>query len=90
MKKNKNDLPEKFSTNNININTNSQFNINKNNAVAIKKDIKFNTRFKKEKLIKCQKVKMILNKEQKEILDKWFYAYTKMYNETLTYIRTNE
>jgi hypothetical protein len=33
---------------------------------------------------------MILNKEQKEILDKWFYAYTKMYNETLTYIRTNE
>jgi hypothetical protein len=87
--KHKNDLPEQFITNNITINTNSWFDINKNNAISNKKDIKCNTKFKKQKLIKCQKVKMVLTCEQKKILNKWFYACTKIYNEALTYIRNN-
>src|SRR5271156_707724 len=47
------------------------------------------------KPVKCLKVKMVLNYQQKEILNRWFDAYTKMYNETLsfikkTYIQTKE
>jgi len=37
----------------------------------------------------CQKIEMILSKEQKKILNKWFLANTHMYNETLLYIKTN-
>jgi transposase len=32
---------------------------------------------------------MILNNEQKMILDKWFDAYTEMYNEGIKYLKTN-
>ena len=32
---------------------------------------------------------MILNNEQKMIIDKWFDAYTEMYNEGIKYLKTN-
>ena len=38
---------------------------------------------------KCIKIKMILADIHKQILQRWFKATTYMYNETLTYLRTN-
>ena len=86
------DLPYLLKDNHLDINTNSWFDIKKYNLyneIDRPDNIKINTKFKKEKIIKCQKIKMILNVEQKKILNKWFDAYTKMYNEGVNYIKTN-
>jgi len=86
------DLPYLLNDNHVNINTNSWFDIKKYDLYFPEDkpdNIKNNIKFKKEKIIKCQKVKMILNREQKEILHKWFDAYTKMYNEAIKYIKSN-
>lgn len=40
----------------------------------------------KKKEMKCIKVDVILNNEQKEIIDRWFKAYILMYNATLKII----
>ena len=42
-----------------------------------------------EEVFNCKKIKMLLNDEQIIIIDKWFNAYTEMYNEALNYIRNN-
>jgi len=84
-------LPTNFNNQSNDINTNSWFDIKKYNALNNNNHsnrIKINTKFKKKKIIKCVKIKMLLNKEQKEIIHKWFDAYTKMYNEALKYIRS--
>jgi len=52
-------------------------------------NIKVNVKFNKENITKCQKVKMILNNDQKAILNKWFNAYTDIYNEVVKYIKDN-
>ena len=78
--KHKNDLPIQFNQNNININTNSWFNINQNNAISNHNDINIKYKFKKEKFIKCIKVKIIPTMEQKQIIHKWFDSCTKIYN----------
>ena len=87
--KHNNDLPIYFYNNNTDINTDSWFDIKTNNTIIEKPNIKVNNKFKKEEIIECQKVKMLLNSEQKEIINKWFYSYTCMYNETLKYIKNN-
>ena len=84
--KHKNDLPIQFNQNNININTNSWFNINQNNAITNHNDINIKYKFKKEELIKCIKVKIIPTMEQKQIIHKWFDSCTKIYNETLKFM----
>ena len=84
--KHKNDLPIQFNQNNININTNSWFNINQNNAISNHNDINIKYKFKKEELIKCIKVKIIPTMEQKQIIHKWFDSCTKIYNETLKFM----
>ena len=84
--KHNNDLPIFFDKNSTNINTNSWFNINQNNAITNHNDIKIKYKFKKEELIKCMKVKMIPTMEQKQIIHKWFDSCTKIYNETLNFI----
>ena len=84
--KHKNDLPMFFNKNSTNINTNSWFNINQNNAITNHNDIKIKYKFKKEELIKCMKVKMIPTMEQKQIIHKWFDSCTKIYNETLKFL----
>ena len=84
--KHKNDLPIQFNQNDININTNSWFNINQNNAISNHNDINIKYKFKKEELIKCIKVKIIPTMEQKQIIHKWFDSCTKIYNETLKFI----
>ena len=38
-------------------------------------------------IIKCKKVIILPNKEQKEILFNWFESYRKMYNNTLIFIK---
>ena len=84
--KHKNDLPMFFNKNSTNINTNSWFNINQNNAISNHNDINIKYKFKKEKLIKCIKVKMIPTMEQKQIIHKWFDSCTQIYNETLKFL----
>ena len=42
-----------------------------------------------EEVFNCKKIKMLLNDEQIIIFNKWFNAYTEMYNESLNYIRNN-
>ena len=84
--KHKNDLPMFFNKNSTNINTNSWFNINQNNAITNHNDIKIKYKFKKEELIKCMKVKMIPTMKQKQIIHKWFDSCTKIYNETLKFL----
>ena len=48
-----------------------------------------NIKYKNTKeIIKCQKIIMVLYINQKTILQKWFDAYTYMYNEGIKYIKT--
>ena len=89
IKKHNNDLPIYFFDNNTDIKTNSWFDIKINNTIIKNPDIKTNISFKKEDIIECQKVKMLLNSEQKKIINRWFYGYTCMYNETLKFIKDN-
>jgi hypothetical protein len=43
---------------------------------------------KKEKYVyNCIKIQLCLNNEQKNIVDLWIDAYTKMYNKALRYIK---
>lgn len=39
---------------------------------------------------KCVKVKLLLTNTQKNIIQRWFYANTLMYNETLRHIKNNK
>ena len=73
---------------NTTINSTSWFDINKIKADKTTNNLKINTKFPNE-VISCQKIKMILSKTQKLILNKWFASYTDMYNKTLQYIRDN-
>jgi len=86
--KHNSDLASRFN-NNENINTNSWFNMSKQYSSQQKKCCNIKHKTKDKELIKCQKVKMILTSNQKKILQKWFEAYTKMYNEGVKYIKTN-
>ena len=79
-----NDLPTDFNIDNLNIASNSWFDIKKYNTNNCKKDIKFKYKFHKQEIIKCQKIQMILSSEQKKILNKWFFACTSIYNEMPT------
>ena len=87
--KHKNDLPNHFNNNHLDIQSNSWFDIKKYDAYKHHTNIKLKNKLKNKEIIKCQKIKMILNSEQKRILDKWFYVCTKIYNEALTYIKNN-
>ena len=81
-------LPEnkiKYDSNNLN--TWFDFDINKANSINNKPNIKNNHVNEKKDHYKCIKVKMILNKEQKIILDSWFKSYICMYNETIKFIK---
>lgn len=70
------------------IKTNSWFEINKFNVKEVSNNLKYKTSFPKE-VINCIKIKMILNENQKKIINKWMDASTEMYNKALQYIREN-
>lgn len=71
-----------------NLKTNSWFDINNIESLDVNNNIQIKTKFPKT-VENCQKVKMILTDKQKLIINNWFDACTKMYNETLNYIRNN-
>jgi len=75
------------------INTNSWFDINyyKNDELPNDSILKFNSSnlINKED-IKNTKIYIDFNKQQKEIIKRWFYAYVLMYNETLKFIKNNK
>lgn len=70
-----------------NLNTWFDFNISQSDSINNKPNIKNNYVNNKKEHYKCIKVKMILNKEQKIILDSWFKSYICMYNKTIKFIK---
>jgi len=87
--KHKNDLAFNL-CNKVNIETNSWFDISKQlSSENPKKLCNIKHKHKNKEIIKCQKIKMCLNTNQKNILNNWFEAYTKMYNEGVKYIKQN-
>jgi len=83
-------LPLSVDSNFHDIPTNSWFNIHKYNSLNIHPNINIlNTKIKSHKLEKSVKFKMILNSNQKIILQSWFKAHTDFYNEGIKFIRHN-
>jgi IS605 OrfB family transposase len=86
-------IPEKEEIIYNKINTNSWFDINyyKNDELPNDSILKFNSSnlINKED-IKNTKIYIDFNKQQKEIIKRWFYAYVLMYNETLKFIKNNK
>ena len=86
-------IPEKEEIIYNKINTNSWFDINyyKNDELPNDSIFKFNSSnlINKED-IKNTKIYIDFNKQQKEIIKRWFYAYVLMYNETLKFIKNNK
>ena len=86
-------IPEKEEVIYDKINTNSWFDINyyKNNELPNDSILEFNSSnlINKED-IKNTKIYVDFNKQQKEIIKRWFNAYVLMYNETLKFIKNNK
>ena len=88
IEKNKDILPKVFNTTEK-INTDSWFDLTNTYATTNHNKIEFIKNKPEKEIIKCIKYDMIISAKQKIILDKWFEASTKMYNETLKYIKNN-
>ena len=84
----KNNLPIQINNDNKQLNTNSWFNINELSVNKVNNNFQYKTHSPKT-IINCIKIKMLLNDNQKEIINNWMFAYTDMYNKTLHYIRNN-
>lgn len=87
LKKNKNELPIIIKKEKESLYTNSWFTVIEHNVEKVKNNLNIKYKKTKSSNIKSQLIKMVLTKEQKLILNKWFIASTEMYNETLNYIR---
>ena len=87
LKKNKNELPIIIKKEKDSLYTNSWFTVIEHNVEKVKNNLNIKYKKTKSSNIKSQLIKMVLTKEQKLILNKWFIASTEMYNETLNYIR---
>jgi len=79
-------LPLEFKNKPKNYHINSWFNVQKISVNSVNNDLTYKNTFPKI-VTNCQKVKMHLTDQQKQIINIWFNAYTEMYNETLNYIR---
>jgi len=92
LNKYKNNLPINIKNKSIVYETDSCFLIErfscKNKNYSQSNTLNYPTKIVNE-VINCKKIKMVLNSEQILIFDKWFNAYTEMYNESLNYIRNN-
>ena len=81
---------------NYNINFNNK-SINKyhdikvaiNNDTIVKNYFKIKCDVLDEKNIKSKKVKLVLTKRQKKIIDSWLHGYKEVYNKTIHYIKHN-
>jgi len=85
----KQDLPKWFDIDKKNIVNDSWFAITETTSITKHEYVKFNENFDNEKIINSTLIKIKPSKIQKDILDKWFISSTRMYNETLKYIRDN-
>jgi len=85
---NKNLMPYRIS-NKQSYKTDSWFSIKYYDTNNVNKKITFNKLKDKKTFICCQKVKMLLTKTQKDILQKWFNGCTEIYNAGISYIRSN-
>jgi hypothetical protein len=83
-----NDLPIDISNNKKQLDTNSWFNIDEYNVSKVYNNYNYKSKFPKE-IMNCIKVKMLLNNEQKLIINKWMDSYTDIYNKALLYIKSN-
>ena len=73
-----------------NVNNNTWFSINEAQNVNEHEKINFDIPIpKNDDLRECIKVRLLLTSKQKKILNNWFNAYTKMYNETIRMIKEN-
>ena len=86
--KHKNDLPVLLKKEEK-INTNTWFDMSKQDSLEHKKNCNIKYKNTTKEVIKCKKIIMVLDINQKNILQKWFDAYTDMYNEGVKYIKTN-
>jgi len=84
----KNSLPINVYEDKKFIKTDSWFDIYEYTTDEITNKFNYETSFPKE-VINSVKIKMNLNKNQKDIIQKWMEAHTNMYNEALKYIKTN-
>jgi IS605 OrfB family transposase len=85
----KNDLPCNFNNKLISLETNSHFKIHKYTSNSVDNNFHLDDEiYNKNNLMKCMKVIMSLNDKQKKIMKNWMCAYTKMYNESLHYLKT--
>lgn len=86
-------IPEKDKVIYDKINTNSWFNFNyyKNNELPDDTILEFDSsNLINSEDIKNTKIYIDFNKEQKNIIKRWFYSYVLMYNETLKFIKNNK
>lgn len=86
---NRKKLPTHFEKKTKEINTNSWFNITERKATTQHKSIPVKLPTKQKQLYITKSILIHPNDKQKETFDVWFNGYTKMYNETVKYIRTN-
>ena len=86
----KNEMPHSCDKDYKTIPSNSSFNINKYDVNSVDNNIKFTSDKYKKPTVRCDtKVKLKLNKEQRDIINLWFDACTEMYNICINYIKTN-
>jgi len=87
----KNELPDKFNNDPVSININSFFQIYKYNSKCVINNFHQNNEICSENnLMKCKKINIMFNDEQKKVMRCWMNAYTKMYNEALHYIKKQD
>ena len=72
-----------------NTETNSWFDIKHSNEFTTDYDIKFKSEKLSTDITSCEKINIIFNEEQKEIIFNWFEGCRIMYNETVSYFRKN-
>lgn len=73
----------------VNHETQSWYNLKIHQQTSIESHYKVTPEEKQSitEIINCKKVNLILTTEQKEIINRWFNAYQKMYNETIKFIK---
>jgi IS605 OrfB family transposase len=70
-----------------NLTLNTWFNIEESHTHKKSKFVQKDINPVKDDYMKCKKIMLKLTGEQKEIIDRWMYAYIFMYNETIKFLR---
>ena len=84
---NRNKLPKQFHDEPTEINTHSWFNITERTSTTKHNNISVKMPDTTRQIYKSKNITILPTKRQKRIFNTWFDGYTKMYNETVKYIR---